>query len=291
MSVLLITGVLALLIGVVLGLLGGGGGILAVPLLVFVIGMPAKSAIAMSLVFVGTTSAFGAALAARDARVRWQAGSLFGAASMIGAFVGGRIAHFVPEGVLLATLAAIMLITAGAMFRGRNERSAGPGRIALARVLAIGVGVGAVSGLVGAGGGFLIVPALTLFGGLAMREAIGTSLFIIALQSFAGFAGHITHVEVDWPVVGIMTGAAIVGMYVGTLAGKRVSATTLKRAFAALVLVTGLLVLARQLPPAATAIVAVVAVIASLFIARKAAHPSHLRTTEPSCVTSLLSQP
>ncbi|MFO0667507.1 MAG: sulfite exporter TauE/SafE family protein [Polyangiaceae bacterium] len=247
MTTLLVASFFSLLIGGVLGMLGGGGGILAVPVLVYILGVPAKPAIAASLFFVGTTSAVGAGFAAREKRVRWKLGGMFGAASMIGAFGGGRLSALIPERVLLSALSIIMLVTALAMLRGRSDNQ-GRSSVAVSRVFAIGASVGLVSGLVGAGGGFLIVPALTIFGGLAMREAIGTSLYIIALQSFAGFAGQISHVTFDVRLASVMTASAVVGMVIGSWGGKRVSADVLKKAFAGLVLTTGLFVLGRQLP-------------------------------------------
>lgn len=271
MSVLVLAGFLSLLIGGVLGLLGGGGGILVVPVLVYVVGVGTKSAIAASLFLVGTTSLLGTAIHARAGQVRWKLGSIFGAASMAGAFLGGILAAALPERALLGGLAAVMLITALAMLRGRVEAARPLRPPALGRVLAIGASVGVVSGLVGAGGGFLIVPALTIFGGLAMQQAIATSLFIIALQSFAGFSGHISHVRLDWRLIAVMTGTAIIGMVAGSALGRRVSAQALKQGFTWLVFGTGLFVLGRQLPLLWTALVAAVVLAAALYLTRRRA--------------------
>ena len=196
-----LTVVLAVSIGISLGLLGGGGSILAVPLLVYVAGLPGKEAIATSLLVVGATSAAGLIAHARPGNVRWRTGLLFGFAGMAGAFVGGRLAAFVPDVVLLAGFAVLMVGTAIAMIRGRRST---PGRAVPARelpvvlVTAFGVLVGLVAGMVGAGGGFLVVPALALLGGLAMPAAIGTSLLVIAMQSFAGLAGHLSTTTLHW---------------------------------------------------------------------------------------------
>ena len=139
---------------------------------------------------------------ARAGRVRWRTGLLFGAAGMAGAYGGGRLAAFVPPAVLLAGFAVMMLATATAMLRGRHD---GPGRqrreLPVARVLLDGVVVGLVTGLVGAGGGFLVVPALALLGGLPMPVAVGTSLVVIAMKSFAGLAGYLSTVTSTraWP--------------------------------------------------------------------------------------------
>lgn len=270
---LLLAGLPSLLIGFVLGALGGGGAILTVPLLVYVLAVEPKAAIATSLLFVGVTSLVGTGLHARAGRVRWRIGGVFGAAGMAGAFAGGRLARFVPPAVLLGAFTVVMLVTALAMLKGRREVVEAPRPLPIVRVLLLGAGVGLVSGFVGAGGGFLIVPALTLLGGLAMRDAIGTSLFVITLQSLAGFFGHAGHVELEWTLVGVMTSAAAIGMVVGAQLGKHVSSESLKRAFAWLVFVMGLLVLGRQLPPYWTVAVAAVAVGAALLITKKPTQP------------------
>lgn len=289
MSMLLLTAFLSMLIGGVLGLVGGGGGILAVPLLVYGVGTSPKAAIASSLFFVGATSLVGTALQARQGHVRWSMGALFGTASMAGAFVGARLARFVPEQALLVALASVMLLTALAMLRGRAEPSVHqrhPRSLAVVRVLAIGLGVGMVSGLVGAGGGFLIVPALTLFGGLAMHEAIGTSLFIIAVQSFAGFAGHVGHVALDPRLIATMTSAAMVGMIGGSALGQHVSAQGLKKGFSGLVLATGLFVLGRQLPLPWMLVVTAGTLATAAHLLRRKAVPSSPNSTEIPCTTS-----
>lgn len=253
--------VLSLSIGLALGMLGGGGAILTLPMLVYVAKVEPKTAIAVSLFVVGSTSLVGSTFHARAGAVRWKLGLLFGLAAMAGAFGAGRVAHLVPATALLVLFAIIMIVTATAMLRGRRGADdAQPRPLALVRVLALGATVGIVSGLVGAGGGFLIVPALTLFGGLSMRDAIGTSLFVIALQSFAGFAGHVTHVEIPWRLAGAVTGAAVLASVAGAFLAKRVSAASLRRGFGWLVLGMGLFVLGKQLPLAlavlATALVA-----------------------------------
>lgn len=241
---------LAVLIGVALGLLGGGGSILAVPLLVYVAGMDAKEAIATSLLVVGVTSTVAAVGHARAGRVRWGTGLVFGAAAMAGAYVGGRVAEFVPGTWLLAGFAVMMLATAAAMIRGRRARPGASHRdhLPLGRVVAEGLVVGLVTGMVGAGGGFLVVPALVLLGGLPMPVAVGTSLVVITMKSFAGLAGYLASVQVDWSLAAGVTAAAVVGSLVGSHLTGRIPPESLRRAFGWFVLMMGTFVLGRQLP-------------------------------------------
>lgn len=274
--------VLSLAIGVVLGMLGGGGAILTLPMLVYALGVEPKTAIAMSLFVVGSTSLVGTVVNSRSGAVEWRVGLAFGAAAMAGAFGGARLAAFVPATVLLVIFAVMMLVTATAMLRQRREPAPGSTSLALGRVLALGGGVGAISGLVGAGGGFLIVPALAIFGGLALRQAIGTSLFVIALQSFAGFAGHAGHVTLDWGLVAAVTAASVIGTVGGVLVGKRVPADRLRRAFAWLVISMGLFVIGKQVPMTVTALVAAITVAVVLVVTRTRSGP----TKKNPCTTS-----
>ncbi len=288
MTVVLVT-VLAVAIGVVLGMLGGGGSILTLPMLVYVAGVDPKAAIAMSLFVVGSTSVVGTALHARAGRVRWKVGSIFGASAMAGAYAGGAVAHLISATVLLVAFAVMMLLTSVAMLRARKPNTEASRVPAYGRVLALGLAVGLLSGLVGAGGGFLIVPALVLLGGLPMREAVGTSLFVIALQSFAGFAGHIRHVELDWTIANAATLASVVGTIVGTLLAAKVSTELLRRAFAWLVLVMGLFVLSKQLPPAGTITVSVAALVLLYSVTRgnRSARPAIASVQPPSSSSAL----
>ncbi|MEU2896428.1 sulfite exporter TauE/SafE family protein [Streptomyces sp. NPDC088106] len=256
--------VLALLVGVSLGLLGGGGSILTVPLLVYVAGMDAKEAIATSLFVVGVTSAVGMINHARGGRVRWRTGVLFGAAGMAGAYTGGLVGGHIPDAVLLIAFAVMMIVTAAAMLRGRRgvDPDQAHRQLPVGRVLLDGAAVGLATGLVGAGGGFLVVPALALLGGLPMPVAIGTSLLVIAMKSAAGFAGYLSSVQIDWTLTLAVTGFAVVGSLAGARLAGRVPAHVLSRLFAWFVLAMGAFVLIQQ-APAHTA-VPVLAALASL---------------------------
>lgn len=242
---------LAVLVGLSLGLLGGGGSILMVPLLTYVAGLQPKEAIAASLFVVGITSLISALVHTRAGNVRWRTGLVFGAAGMAGAFLGGLAGGHLPGTLLMIAFALMMVATATAMLRGkRNTPGHGgtSGALPLRRIVLDGLAVGAVTGLVGAGGGFLVVPALALLGGLAMPAAVGTSLLVITMKSFAGLTGYLTTVSLDWALVGAVTAAAVVGSLLGALLTSRVPETALRKGFGVFVLLMGVLVLTQELP-------------------------------------------
>ena len=239
---------LAIFVGVALGLLGGGGSILTVPLLAYVAGMDAKQAIATSLLVVGVTSAVGAVSHARAGRVQWRTGLIFGAAGMAGAYLGGVLARFIPGTVLLIGFALMMIATAIAMLRGRKNVAAADGqRMPIIKILAEGLVVGLVTGLVGAGGGFLVVPALALLGGLPMPIAVGTSLVVIAMKSFAGLGGYLSSVHIDWTVALMVTAAAVGGALIGAKLSAMVNPDSLRRAFGWFVLAMSSVILAQEM--------------------------------------------
>ncbi len=252
MPALLVPALLAILVGVALGLLGGGGSILTVPILVYAAGLPAHEAIATSLFVVGATSVAALVPHARAGRVRYATGALFGAASMVGAFAAGRVARYIPAGVLLGAFGIMMAITAVAMMRKPKADVDGVNpekpRQPVWKILIEGLVVGAVTGLVGAGGGFLVVPALVILGGLPMREAVGTSLLVIAMKSFAAFGGYVTAVHVDWTIALVVTGAAIAGSFGGAALAGRVPQQALRKGFAWFVVVTAVFILVQELP-------------------------------------------
>lgn len=243
---------LAVFVGIALGLLGGGGSILTVPLLAYVAGMDAKQAIATSLLVVGVTSAVGAVSHARNGRVQWRTGLIFGAAGMAGAYAGGILARFIPGGVLLIGFAAMMIATAIAMLRGRKTieaTGAGAGHLPIPKIVAEGLVVGLVTGLVGAGGGFLVVPALALLGGLPMPVAVGTSLVVIAMKSFAGLAGYLSSVQIDWAVATAVTVAAVIGALLGARLTALIDPDVLRKAFGWFVLAMSAFILAQEIHP------------------------------------------
>ncbi|WP_458117268.1 sulfite exporter TauE/SafE family protein [Arthrobacter sp. D2-10] len=253
-AVLMIVLALSVVIGLSLGVLGGGGSILTVPILVYVAGFEAKEAIAASLFVVGVTSAVSVFSHARGGRVMWRTGLIFGAAGMVGAFVGGLLGGHIPGQILLIAFAAMMVATSMAMLRGWKKK-AGDGDAApvkrelpLRKVLLDGAVVGLITGLVGAGGGFLVVPALVLLGGLPMPVAVGTSLVVIAMKSFAGLSGYLTTVQLDWFVASGVTAAAIVGTLAGSKLAGRIPEVMLRKTFGWFVLAMGTFVLIQQVP-------------------------------------------
>ncbi|MBO1902959.1 sulfite exporter TauE/SafE family protein [Leucobacter weissii] len=243
---------LAALVGVSLGLLGGGGSILTVPILVYVLGMGAREAVAASLFVVGATSAVAMIAHAGAGRVRWRTGALFGLAGMVGAFAGGLLGGLIPGAVLLIIFAAMMIVTAVAMIRGRRGGTADGEEarsLPLARILIDGSLVGIATGLVGAGGGFLIVPALNLLGGLPMAIAVGTSLLVIAMKSAAGLGGYLFSVRLDWAPVLAFTATAIAGSFLGAALAGRLPERALRTSFGVFVLLMGVFVLVQEVPP------------------------------------------
>lgn len=256
---LILTLLLSVLIGLSLGMLGGGGSILTVPILTYVAGLDPKEAIAASLFVVGVTSAVSAITHARHKRVRWRTGLIFGAAGMAGAFAGGLIGGRIPGTILMIAFALMMLTTSIAMIRGRKKLSEDTGekKLPLARIIIDGLVVGLVTGLVGAGGGFLVVPALALLGGLAMPVAVGTSLVVIAMKSFAGLAGYLTTVSLDWGLVLGVTATAVLGSFVGARLAGRIPEATLRKGFGYFVLLMGIFVLVQELPVPANLILGI----------------------------------
>lgn len=235
---------LAVAIGVALGLLGGGGSILTVPLLAYVFGLEPKQAIATSLPIVAAASAVACLGHTRARHVHWQTGLAFAGTGMLGAHVGGRVGSLLPGPLLLALFGSLMVATSVAMWRGRSEAEpAQRSRVALA---GIGFIVGFVTGLLGAGGGFAIVPALVLWAGLEMATAVGTSLLVIALNALAGYSGYATHVQIDVALAGRVAACTVAGALAGALLTHRVAPQDLRRAFALFVLAMGSFVVLRE---------------------------------------------
>jgi uncharacterized membrane protein YfcA len=248
---------LALLIGLVLGVLGGGGAILTIPVLHHVMGYTIRQAVPMSLVVVGITSAAGAVGHWRQGLVQLRTAAGFGIPAMLGAVLGADVGPRVRDDIRLTVFAAVLLGAAFAMYRGTRVRRltlhpdpSVPESPRFAHpalgVTLIGGGVGFLTGFVGVGGGFLYVPVLTVLAGLPVRESIGTSLVLIVLSCAAGIARYLGNAELralDWTTVAWFTGIALVGVVLGTRLVPYVSQQKLRRGFAALLLVLGLVVM------------------------------------------------
>lgn len=238
---------LAALIGLSLGLLGGGGSILTVPIFVYVLGFGAKEAIAMSLAVVGATSLFGAAGHWRAGNVNLRVAGIFGGVAMAGTYLGARLAVFFSGAAQLSLFAIVMLLAAYFMFRDRMPSGSltpaadaePPKEMPLGLIVLEGIAVGILTGLVGVGGGFLIVPALVLLGKVPMKQAVGTSLLVISMKSAAGFVGYLGQVEVDWMFMAGFTGIAVAGILLGTWLVRFVPQHALQRTFAIFLLVMG----------------------------------------------------
>ncbi len=257
---------LGLIIGLSLGALGGGGSILTVPALVYLLGQDPRVATTSSLLIVGLTSLIALIPHARAGRVRVAQGLVFGGLGTAGSFAGSRLSVVVSPPVLLAAFAVLMLVVAAVMLRrvARPEPDAtpdsepGPGGASgrdptapwrsfaadprrLAKVVVTATAVGLLTGFFGVGGGFALVPALVLALGFSMPVAVGTSLLVIAVNSATALAAraHIAS-ELDWPLIAAFTGAAVVGSLLGSRAVSRVSPRRLQQAFAVLLVVVAL---------------------------------------------------
>lgn len=264
--------VIGLLIGVTLGALGGGGAILTVPALVYLLGRTAQDATTSSLVIVGVTALAGALGHARAGRVRWGTGTAFGVAGIVAALGGTALNHRVPEHVLLLGFSGLMLLAATGMLirspgdggatgaepagAGNGPTTFGPGgpgvagtllverpatarRLRAARavkVIAAGLAVGFLTGFFGVGGGFIIVPAMVIVIGFPMPAAVGTSLLVIAINSAASIAARADQAHFDWPVIIPFTLAATAATLAGREIADRLPNTGLSRAFAVLLL-------------------------------------------------------
>ncbi|HLS48240.1 MAG TPA: sulfite exporter TauE/SafE family protein [Gemmatimonadales bacterium] len=239
---------LAVLIGLSLGMLGGGGSTLTVPIFVYVLGFAPKDAIAMSLPVVGLTSLIGAFSHWRNGNLQIRTALLFGAVAMLGSYVAARYLAPLMSGALqLALLAIVMLAAAISMFRSAGRRvSAGSAEerpVVLPLLGFVALGVGAMTGLVGVGGGFLIVPALVILGRVPMKEAIGTSLLVIAMNTTSGYLGYAGRTTMEWGFLAGFTVLAIVGILFGSWLVRFVSQAQLKRAFAVFLICVGAFVL------------------------------------------------
>jgi uncharacterized membrane protein YfcA len=204
----------------------------------------AHDAIGMSLAVVGGTSLVGSFLHHRRGTLQIKTGLIFGVSGVAGALAGSPLTYLFSPPVLLMTFAVMMLVIAGLMIGGKGingeESSEKPSTW---KALLSGFGVGVLTGFLGVGGGFLIVPALVMFGGLSMKEAVGTSLFVIFLNCVAGFIGHLSQNHFDWSLTALVTGLAIAGTILGSFLSHKIAAHRLQKGFAVFVLIVALFLL------------------------------------------------
>ncbi len=264
------------LIGISLGLIGGGGSILTVPVLVYLFGVDPVQATAYSLFIVGATSLVGSVPKYREGMVNLKTAIIFGLPAILAVYATrAYLIPVIPNPVfsigslvvskamlMMGIFALLMVFASYSMIRDKKNEAkekepVGPQKFNYPMILMEGAVVGLLTGLVGAGGGFLIIPALVLFSKLPMKQAVGTSLLIIAAKSLIGFTGDLSHYEMDWRLLGTVTALAIVGIFIGNRLSRNVDGDKLKKAFGWFVLVMGIYILIKELylNPAAAALV------------------------------------
>jgi uncharacterized membrane protein YfcA len=253
----------SILIGVALGLIGGGGSILTVPVLVYLMNVDAVAATAFSLFIVGATSAIGSVQYFRKGLVNIKTAIVFGIPSIIAVFFTRSFivpaipkeimsigTFVVTKSILLMLLFALLMIAASYSMikktKNVNENNGAIQKFNYPVILIEGIVVGILTGLVGAGGGFLIIPALVVLSKLPMKEAVGTSLVIIAAKSLIGFFGEGSETIIDWQIILSVTAFAIVGIFIGAYLSKRIDGAKLKPAFGWFVLVMGIYIIIKE---------------------------------------------
>lgn len=257
---------LAALVGISLGLIGGGGSILTVPILVYVLGINPLLATSYSLFIVGFTSLVGAFINYKKGFVNIKIALLFGSSSITTVFITRKIVLPIIPKVLfaighfqvtqaLATMvlfALLMLLASVAMINDKQSGTGSDGKITsnhtpVFKLLTYGILIGLATGFLGAGGGFLLIPALVLILKMPMKSAIGTSLLIIALNSLIGFTGDIGHFDIDWKFLTIITLIAVAGIFAGGFLAKKIDGNKLKKGFGWFVLIMGIYIIIKEL--------------------------------------------
>ena len=243
----------AIAIGVSLGLLGSGGSIITVPVLVYLLGQDEKIAIAGSLFVVGNIALAGSLQYVRARLIDWRNVFVFGVPGMVGTYLGALIAAFVPGILQLSLFALVMLLASYMMLRPVILANEVHEPREIWKIASDGLFVGVITGLVGVGGGFLIVPALVLLGGLTIHTAVATSLVIIALKSYSGFYKYLDvldqqNLELDWKTLMLVTGLGIVGSFAGARIANRMPQDKLKKGFGFFLIAMGIYILVRSVP-------------------------------------------
>jgi uncharacterized protein len=251
-------------IGISLGLIGGGGSILTVPVLVYLFGVDPVLATAYSLFIVGSTSLVGVFPKYKQGLVNLKTALIFGAPAIAAVYATRAFlvplipkevftagSFIVTKSILMMILFAVLMVFASiSMIREKkqtNGTSNGEQKFNYPMILLEGAVVGVLTGLVGAGGGFLIIPALVLFSKLPMKQAVGTSLLIIAAKSLIGFTGDLSHYQINWKLLLIVTALAIVGILIGNKLSHKIPGEKLKKGFGWFVLVMGIYIIVKEL--------------------------------------------
>lgn len=237
-------------IGASLGLLGGGGSILTVPALVYLVGQSPQAAITTSLAIVGANSLLGAFFHRMQGSLNWRVALVFGGVGMVFSYLSAGLSKLFSPTLLLVAFAALMLAVGGLLIVRRSPEQAARATVELAvwKVVLSGVGVGLLTGILGVGGGFLIVPALVMLVGLPFHQAVGTSLVVIAMNSLAGFLGHLSGAPLDMRIIAIFVLAGLAGTFAGARLAKRLHSGHLRRAFAVFVIALAIFLLYDNLP-------------------------------------------
>lgn len=255
--------ILALAVGTIMGLIGGGGSILTLPILVYIMGIQAKTGTSYSLMIVGTTALIAGMQNIRQKQADIKIALLFGIPSILSVYVTRQwILPLVPETIfsfkiftllkdqaLMILFACIMLLSALSMLRHKKKtETTKSDNINIGMIVLEGLFVGVITGLVGVGGGFLIIPALTLFAKIPMKKAIGTSLIIIAINSAVGFIGDLNHIsDINWKLLLIFTTLSVVGSFAGNMMAKNADNQKLKHYFAWFVLGMAIFIFLKEL--------------------------------------------
>jgi uncharacterized protein len=233
----------AALIGLSLGLTGAGGSIITLPVLVYLAGLPPKEAVGLSLFVVGVAALVGVLQRLRTGEIDFRAGLMFALSGMAGAAAGAQLTPLVSGRVLMIIFAVLMLVVALNMLLGSKAEPVVETVCRPLSCLLAGLGVGLLTGFIGVGGGFLLMPALMKFAKLPLRVATGTSLAVISFNSAAGFMSHFGEAPPRWDLAFVFAGIAAVGVLFGSHFAKRLPVARLRQAFAVMVIVTGTLVL------------------------------------------------
>ena len=249
MDAWLINSLLGFVIGLMLGFLGGGGSILTVPALVYVVGQSPQAAVSASLIIVGSNAAIGALFHKRQGQrtqeetLNWRVALLFGGVGMITSYWAAGLSQLVSDTMLMVLFALLMLVVGAFMVLNRNGQRTESGERGWVVTVASGAVVGLLTGFLGVGGGFLIVPALVMLVGLPIRQAVGTSLVVIAMNSLAGLLGHLTGAPFDMTIITTFVIAGFVGAFAGARLGRYLKPDHLRTSFAVFVIVLAVVLL------------------------------------------------